>query len=594
MPENRTVYTRLSDHLIKGLDSLRDFVDGQRIKMSRNDALAQLAVLAVIVGIVAGSLSIAFRLLVSGALTSSFLEDYSASFEALSPMARFALCAGGGLTIGLLFQCLSASTRQVGAVHLLERLAYHHGRLPLKNAVAQFFGAALCMITGQSTGREGPFVHIGGATGAIIGDSLKVPHNATRILLGCGVASAIGAGFNTPLAGVIFAMEVVLMEYTILGFTPILIAAFTATSLSRIIFGDSPAFSTPSFEWTSIAELPYVLLMGVIIGLSAVAFVKMSVYFSHTQEHRPYWMRIFFAGIVTGLLAIPAPQIMGNGYDTVSLAIVGDISMALLALVFVAKLLATSVTVGMSVPGGLIAPTLLMGACLGGVMGKLANDLVPGLHAEGIYALLGACAMMGATLHAPLAALIAILELSGTHSIILPAMIAVVAAVITKRVPFGLVSIYRVLMQERGLDYRNSPMAQALRRAGVASVMDKSVSQMDRHITIEQARLALNRNQRWIMVLAEDQKAASLLPASDLALHLEELPPDTDRIDLLTLPAMREDSTRVTILETLQEAHEAMEATGAEVLYVTGAKGKSANRIYGVITREHIERHYKL
>jgi chloride channel protein, CIC family len=593
VPTEPDITQKLFQLALRIRSELREFIDQQRIRMSRNDAMAQLAVLAVIVGLIAGSISICFRLLVTGALTSSVMDDYSASFESLSGATRFLLCAGGGVVIGLIFQSVSVSTRQTGIVHVLERLAYHHGRLPLKNAAMQFVGAALCMITGQSVGREGPAVHLGAAAGANISDVLKIPHNAGRILIGCGVASAIGAGFNTPLAGVIFAMEVVLMEYTILGFTPVIIASLTATSLARIVFGDAPAFSVPSIEWTSVGELPYVMLMGIVIGLSAAAFVKASVVFSHLFETKPVWIRIAVAGTITGALAIPAPQIMGIGYDTLSLAIVGQISMAALMLIFFAKIVATSAAVGLGMPGGLIAPSLLMGACLGGSMGMMANDLVSGLHDEGLYALLGACAMMGATLHAPLAALVAILELSGTHSVILPAMIAVVAALITKRVPFGFMSIYRVLMRERGLDYRNAPMAQALRRIGVASVMDKSVSQMDRIITVDAARKALEANQRWIMAFA-DKGQASLLPAADLAIHLSNLKSDNADIDLLSLPAMREDSTRITILETLQEAHEAMEATGAELLYVTGAHGKSANRIYGVITREHIERHYKL
>jgi CIC family chloride channel protein len=593
VPAEPDIPQKFKPLLLRTIANLREFIDQQRIRMSRNDAMAQLAALAVIVGIVAGSLSIIFRLLVTGALTSSILDDYSASFESLSAVTRFLLCAGGGLLIGVIFQNMSTATRQIGIVHVLERLAYHHGRMPLKNAVAQFLGAALCMVTGQSVGREGPTVHLGAAAGATISDALKIPHNAGRILIGCGVASAIGAGFNTPLAGVIFAMEVVLMEYTILGFTPVIIASLTATSLARIMFGDAPAFTAPSIEWASIGELPYVMLMGVVIGLSAAAFVKATVLFSHLIETKPYWMRVALAGLITGVLAIPVPQIMGIGYDTVSLAILGQISMAMLILIFFAKLVATSASIGLGMPGGLIGPALLMGACIGSSMGMMANDLVGGLHDEGLYALLGACAMMGAALHAPLAALVAILELSGTHSVILPAMIAVVTALISKRVPFGLMSIYRVLMRERGLDYRNSPMAQALRRIGVASVMDKSVSQMDRIITVDAARTILETNQRWIMAFAENGQA-SLLPAADLAIHLSSLETGNHEIDLLSLPAMREDSTRVTILETLQEAHEAMEATGAELLYVTGAHGKSANRIYGVITREHIERHYKL
>ena len=561
----------------------------QRLLMARQDALPQLAVLSILVGLIAGGLIILFRLLVEGALTASFFGAYGSTFESLEPLLRLVLCIGGGLLVGILFSLVDPSSRQVGIVHVIERLAYHQGHLPVRNAILQFLGAAICLVTGQSVGREGPNVHIGAASGGILGRYLRIPDNATRTLIGCGVAAAIGAGFNTPLAGVVFAMEVVLMEYTILGFTPVIIAAVTATTISRIVFGQSPAFIVPAMEWNSIAELPYVLLMGILIGFLSAFFIKCMLFFSGFLTKSPYWVRTTLAGCIVGILAMWAPQIMGVGYDTISGILLGQFSLSLLVIILLAKFIATSSAIGLGMPGGLIGPTLMLGACTGGAMGVITHQFAPDLATPGFYAMLGMGAMMGATLHAPLAALVSMLELTANHSVILPGMVVVISAVLTKRVLFKMQSIYKILMQARGLDYRNNPVAQALRRIGVASVMDRRFIQHDAMISRSEAEELLGNAPSWIMVLTGDEHA-SLVPCSDLALHLKNSNEDT--INLLTYPAVRKDSTRITMLATLQEAYETMQNTGVEVLHVSGAHTRGRDTVYGIITRSHVEQNY--
>jgi CIC family chloride channel protein len=558
--------------------------------MARQDALPQLALLSVLVGLVAGGIIIVFRLLVEGALTASYLGDYGESFESLEPVLRLGLCIIGGLVVGMLFSLADPASRQVGIVHVIERLAYHQGTLPLRNAALQFVGAAICMISGQSVGREGPNVHIGAASGGILGRWLRIPDNASRTLIGCGVAAAIGAGFNTPLAGVVFAMEVVLMEYTILGFTPVIIAAVSATALSRIVFGTSPAFVVPVLEWNSLGELPYVLVMGILVGCLSALFIKSTLFFSGLLSTSPYWIRTSLAGMIVGVLAMWAPQIMGVGYDTISEIMLGQMTISILAIIFLAKLLATSSAIGLGIPGGLIGPTLMLGACTGGMMGVIANQLAPEIATPGFYAMLGMGAMMGATLHAPLAALVSLLELTANHQVILPGMVAVISAVLTKRVLFKMQSVYKILMQARGLDYRNNPVAQALRRVGVASVMERNFIQHGAEISRTDAVNLLEGTPDWIMVPTIDDNA-TLVPASDLALHLKNS--DEETINLLTFPAVRRDSSPITTLATLQEAYETMQNTGADVLHVSGEYTHGQDSIQGVITRAHVERNYQ-
>jgi len=208
---------------------------------------------------------------------------------------------------------------------------------------------------------------------------------------------------------------------------------------------------------------------------------------------------------------------------------------------------------------------------------------------------------MGATLQAPLAALMALLELTANQSIILPGMIAIIFAVLSERLIFKKPSIYRLLMIARGLDYRNSPMAQTLRRIGVASVMDRNIIQQTEEIEFETAENILKHNPRWLMVLNEKNHQASLVSANDLASHLEEFrvlaaesgEPLPVRVNLLNFPAMRAIASRITTIDTMQEAYDKMQSEDVEYLYVSGAYGKTQDKIYGILTKEHIETSYK-
>ena len=423
-----------------------------------------------------------------------------------------------------------------------------------------------------------------------------MPNNSTRTLVACGVAAAISAGFNTPLAGVIFAMEVVMMEYSIIGFTPVIVSAVSATTLSRFVFGDSPALAIPPFEWSSIGELPFVALLGVTIGCLSAFFTHSTLFMSSIFIERPVWQRMTFAGFIVGLIAVFVPEVMGIGYDTVNLALLGQIGLFSLLIIVLAKSLATSVAIGMGIPGGLIAPNLLMGAAAGGAMGLIGQQFVPDLAFPGFYAMLGMGAMMGATLQAPLAALMALLELTANQSVILPGMIAIISAVLAERIIFKKPSIYRLLMIARGLDYRNSPVVQALRRIGVASVMERNIIQHKKDISIEKAETILKTEPRWIIVLDENGQA-QLVPSNDLSNHIltlkeasdESGEPMPEELDMLNFPAVRLVASRITTIDTMQEAYDLMRNEDVDALFVSGAHGKTKDRIYGILTSEHVE-----
>lgn len=581
----RPVLKRTSIH------SWRSFIEAQRLRMAHAEAVPQLALMGVVSGLIAGVIIIAFRGVVEAGATALFPMEDAESFENIAPEWRLCIAIAGGLAVGLLFHFARKSTHSVGVVHVIERLNHHQGYLPFRNAALQFAGAALAIISGHSVGREGPSIHLGAASGSLLACRLGLPNNSVRTLVGCGVAAAIAAGFNTPLAGIIFAMEVVLMEYTIIGFVPIILAAVSATALTRLVYGEGAAFFVYAYEWSTLKELLYVMTLGIAIGVLAALFIRLTLFVSTLSGNLSILPRMLIAGALVGLIAVPAPEVMGIGYDTVNAALLGELALATLALVVVAKLVATSACIGLGSPGGLIAPTLFMGASAGGLLGMASTDLFNTDISAGFYSMLGMGAMMAATLQAPLAAIIALMELTANPNFIMPGMTAVISAVLITRVVFRCPSIYQLVMQSRGLDYGNSPVAPALRRIGIASVMNRKFIEQQRKISRDAALSLLQRDLDWVVVW-DRQILAALLPISDLARYVEQQA-DQGEIDLLEIPAQRRDLETTSIIASLQDALELLQRTGKEALCVTGAKASQSNRLYGVVCREDIESSYR-
>jgi H+/Cl- antiporter ClcA len=534
---------------------------------------------------------LSFRLAIDLGQAAYLPNRMPENFETLDWGCRLLLPTLGGLLVGLLLHVSRPDRRLVGVVHVMERLAYHQGRLPLANAIQQFLGAAICLVSGNSVGREGPGVHLGAAAGSLVGQALELPNNSIRTLVACGTAAAIAASFNTPIAGVIFAMEVVMMEYTIAGFTPVILAAVTGAVLTNLVYGARPAFSVPPLHMESVLELFYVVFIGVLIGSLAAAFVRILRASTKLWPQGVIWQKTTIAGAFTGLCALLAPGVMGTGYDSVDAALSGTLPVTVMVTLVVLKLLTTTVGLGLGLPGGLIGPTLVIGAAAGGALGVLGQLLAPaGAASHSYYALLGMGAMMSATLQAPLAALMAMLELTGNPNIILPGMLATVTANLVAREVFRQDSVFLTLLRARGLDYRNDPLAQSLRRLGVASVMNRNVTLQPPLLARDLAVQVLNAKPDWILI-TEARRPLALLPAADLARALADQPQAT--LNLMEIPAARRDVAPVAFQATLQEALDAMNKHRIDALFVERTTAPPTKRIYGVVTRDLIERTYQ-
>lgn len=511
------------------------------------------------------------------------------NYEALAWQVRLALTTAGGLFLGLLFYFVSRIPLRVGVIHVLERLSYNEGNLPLKNLILQFIGASVAIISGQSVGREGPSVHLGAASASLMGQTLHLPNNSIRTLVACGAAAGIAASFNTPLAGVIFAMEVILMEYTIVGFTPVILSAVSATVMSRLVFETEPLITVQVVELNSFLELPIIVLMGLFIGALAAGFIRLTGILTQFGQRYDIWLRMTLAGLGVGLIAIICPEIMGIGYDTVDAALLGQLGLLALITILITKTVATALCVGFSIPAGLIGPAIFIGALAGGIVGSLVEQFTNNLSEVGLYVMLGMGAMMSATLQAPLAALLALLELTGNQNIIFPAMLAVVSANLSARELFKSDSVFLSQFRSFGLDYRNDPIAQSLRRIGVESVMNRAYVMTEPLIQRKVANNHLKESPDWLLIRRTEGN--QLMPATDLARYLETS--EDEEIDLLEIPAKRRQLAQISRRSTLQHAQSVLNESEAEALYVTKKLGASADRIFGILTQEDIEKHYR-
>lgn len=593
------------------------FFESLRIKLGSLDALPTLAALGIVSGILAGGVIVLFRLFIESSFILWHTQDSTGDFESSPYWFRFILPTVGGFIVGYILHKVGKRYGQVGVAHVIERMSFHQGYLNWRNAVVQFLIGGLTIASGQSVGREGPGIHLGSASSSWLGQRLNLPNNSIRVLVGCGTAAAISASFNTPLAGVIFAMEVVMMEYAVASFIPLILSSVSAAILSRIVFGNDVAFIVPTVDLQSLWEIPNFILLGLVIGSIAAAFIKGTSIVSEKTSQWSAWLKCSVAGTSVGIIALGAPQVMGIGYDTVNAALHGNLTLQLLTIALVGKLLATILCSGLSLPGGAIGPSMFIGAMTGGIIGSLGAMLLPEYASEyAFYSMVGMATMMSAILQAPLAALMTLLELTNNPNVILPGMIAVVVSNLMVSQVFKQSSIFHSQLRSKGLELRVNPLSQYLRSVGVAGLMErKSFVQDNKFISYKDANKLLLETPKWILI-RQSEEANFLMAANDLARYVLELKeswvlikqkckdknidlPDeselqSKEIDLLAIPADRQNIASVYLQANLEEALDTMEREDVNAVYIFRTITATSEKIYGILTKSKIESHYGL
>jgi CIC family chloride channel protein len=386
---------------------------------------------------------------------------------------KILLPAIGGLLVGIIIYFFAQEAKGHGVPEVMEAVALKDGRMRTRVVFAKAFASAICIGTGGSVGREGPIVQIGSAISSAIGRWVKMSGERLRILVACGAAAGIAATFNAPMAGALFSLEVILSELAVLRFIPIVVSSVIATALSRHYLGNFPAFEVPAYDLLHYSELFLYLLLGVVAGVVAFIFIRLLYAMEDFFERLklPEFLKPAIGGSIIGCIGIFFPQVFGVGYESVTQVLRGEMFGIMLLGILVAKILATSITIGSGSSGGIFAPSLFMGAFLGGAFGQVISVILPYTTASpGAYALVGMGAVVAGTTRAPITAMIIIFEMTANYRIILPLMFAcTIGLVVSARLSRE--SIYTLKLVRRGVNIHGGKELNVLKRLKVAQVM---------------------------------------------------------------------------------------------------------------------------
>jgi CIC family chloride channel protein len=433
-----------------------------------------------IAGAVGGFGAIGFRMLILtvtqlgwGNVTGMEGKDLLSMVLVTPFWVKILLPAIGGLLVGSIVYFFAQEAKGHGVPEVMEAVALKDGRMRTRVVFAKAFASAICIGSGGSVGREGPIVQIGSAISSALGKWVKMSGDRLRILVACGAAAGIAATFNAPMAGALFSLEVILSELAALRFIPIVVSSVIATALSRHYLGNYPAFEVPAYALLHYSELFLYLVLGVLAGVVAFIFIRLLYGMEDFFERwkLPELVKPAIGGSIIGCIGIFFPQVFGVGYESITKVLGGEMFGVMLLGILVAKILATSITIGSGSSGGIFAPSLFMGAFLGGAFGQTVHVLFPHTTASpGAYALVGMGAVVAGTTRAPITAMIIIFEMTANYRIILPLMFACTTGLVVSA-RLSRESIYTLKLVRRGVNIYGGKELNVLKRLTVAQVM---------------------------------------------------------------------------------------------------------------------------
>ncbi len=403
---------------------------------------ALVLLLAAFVGIGAGFTAVCFALMLE------FSHDmfFGAHEWALRTDARWywllpIVPAIGGLIVGPLIYHFAREAKGHGVPEVMDAVASRGGRIRGRIVVFKTLASAITIGSGGSAGQEGPIVQIGAALGSTFGRVFRLSSDRLKVLVGCGAAGGISAIFNAPIAGVLFALEVILGDFRIQTFSPVVISAVLASVVAQSFLGSAPAFDVPEYTLTAPWELGNYLVLGALAGVAAVAFIRTLYSFEDFFDHRVKiapWLKPAIGGLLVGSIALVDPGVLGGGYPQIGAALHGDMLILSLGALILLKPIATSLTLGSGGSGGVFAPSLFLGAMVGGFFGHGVAAAFPELGPNsamlvGAYALVGMGAVVAATTHAWMTSVVIVFEMTDNYSIILPLMFATIVSTIVAR-----------------------------------------------------------------------------------------------------------------------------------------------------------------
>ena len=456
--------------------------NGWRVLLDKGPSQFQFWLIALAIGIAAGFAALLFRrgidTLQSWAYSAQGMAYVHSAAAALPWYWVMAVPILGGLVVGVILHRFTPDGRVRSVSDVIEGAALQEGRVEGREGLASAAASIITLGTGGSSGREGPVVHLAGVISSWVSNRINADGVTGRDLLGCAVAAAVSASFNAPIAGALFALEVVLRHFALHAFAPIVIASVAGTVINRLEFGDVTEFTLPVASALEFyVELPAFLILGLVCGLVATALMHAILFaedmasFVQMRMRMPRWLRPAVSGALLGLLAIWFPHIIGVGYETTSLALTGQLVLHEAMVFAVLKVVAVAITLGGRMGGGVFSPSLMVGALTGLSFGLIATGLFPEVSGSStLYALAGMGAVAAAVLGAPISTTLIVFELTGDWQTGLAVMVAVsmstaLGSNLVKR------SFFLTQLERRGVQVAAGPQAYLLSMYMVSNVM---------------------------------------------------------------------------------------------------------------------------
>jgi CIC family chloride channel protein len=501
------------------------FSRGWDLLRHKGPSQAQFWLIALGIGIAAGLASLVFRLAIEWLQTllygtedvntlHSFAETLPWFMVLLIPMA-------GGVTVGLILHYATPDGRVRAVADVIEGAALNDGRVEKKAGIASTLAHWITLSTGGSTGREGPVVHMAAMMSSWVSNLIRADGITGRDLLGCAVAAAVSASFNAPIAGALFAMEVILRHFALHAFAPIVIASAAGTVINRLAFGDVTEFVLPGTSTLEFyLELPAFLILGLVCGVVTVLMIR-AIFWADDFETElqkrlglPRWARPAVAGAVLGGMAIYFPHIIGVGYETTSRALTGDMVLWEAIVFAILKVIAVAVTMAGRMGGGIFSPALMVGSLTGIAFGLIATSLLPEVSgAYTLYALAGMGAVGAAVLGAPISTTLIVFELTGDWQTGLAVMVSVsMSTALASR--FVDRSFFLAQLERRNVHLAAGPQAYLLAMFRVQGVMRGPTSE---GAADEEACLAMIEQGLFIKASATLETALPMFDKSGVA-----------------------------------------------------------------------------
>jgi CIC family chloride channel protein len=483
-------------------------------------------ILAGIVGVIGGATSLVYHALNQSIKWVAFGQpgDFLEIARSVEPWKLIVIPTVGGLAAGLVIYFGLRLIGNPGLSNLLEVIAAGDGRLPVRSALVSAASSLLSISTGASIGREGLIMQVSAALSSKLGRMAKWPPYRLRLLVACGAAAGLAAGCNAPVAGAVFAAQIVLGNFSMNLFAPLVFSSVVATVIARNPLTPHAWVTVPDFDFTSLSQLPWFLPLGVAAGFCGAGFLKLLRASDQITSKMsvPLYVRIMWAGAAVGAMALFFPEVLGNGHEAANEILSQDFPLRFLVGLFLAKFIATLLTVSSGTVGGVFTPTLFLGATLGSVFASCLHrvDWAPNLP-QGAFALVGMGGLLAATTHSPLLAMIMIFELSGNYSVMPPLMLACAVATLVSR-SFHPESVYTEPLRRKGLELtRESARLGAATEKTVGDIMLPPVVPVNETTTFQQiSERFLTSPNNFLPVVDERGRLTGVVALHDLKTFL--------------------------------------------------------------------------